>query len=138
MRLDEIRVSPNDRTFREFAGGLVVVCAGLATWLGWSSGNLLLFGFAAGAALLVAGVGVLRPRLLAPLFWGWMIVVFPVAWLVSHLILVVLFFGMITPVAVLFRLVGRDALNRKLRPEQATYWEEKPTISEATRYLRQF
>jgi hypothetical protein len=56
---------------------------------------------------------------------------------VSQATLLVLFFGVITPVAMLFALVGRDRLARR-RPQQDTYWKPKATPQDVRRYLRQY
>jgi hypothetical protein len=71
-------------------------------------------------------------------FTAAMIVTFPFAWIVSLVVLAIIFYGLITPLALLFRLLGRDALGRQHRPEQDTYWQEKPATQHPRRYLRQY
>jgi hypothetical protein len=67
-----------------------------------------------------------------------MILAFPIGWTVSNLVLVLVFFGLFTPVALVFRLLGRDALQRRFQPEQDTYWTARPETTEPVRYFRQF
>jgi hypothetical protein len=56
----------------------------------------------------------------------------------SLAVLAVIFYVVLTPVALVFRLIGRDALARRLDADNESYWEERPPASEPARYLRQF
>src|SRR2546421_396631 len=79
--------------------------------------------------------GLVRPALLRPLFVGWMILVFPIGWLMSRVMLAVLYYGLFTPLAVAFRLGGRDALRRRTRPAGDSYWVPRPPTLEVSRYF---
>ena len=138
MQWSEVITRPTDRKLREFAAIGAVLCIALAIWQGVSNGNLLLLGVYVALAGGVGIVGIVRPRWLGPIFTGWMILTFPIAWTVSTLVLLLLFYGLITPIALLFRLLGRDALDRKLRPDQNSYWTVKPSKKHPRTYLRQF
>ena len=61
----------------------------------------------------------------------------PVGVVVSRVLLGVLFFGLFTPVGLVFKLIGRDALARQYKPEQTSYWEPKPGTTDIRGYLRQ-
>ena len=69
----------------------------------------------------------MRPESLRFVFVGWIIAVFPIGWLVLHACLAVVYFGMLTPVGLIFRLMGRDVLQLGRRPEADSYWQTKPT-----------
>jgi multisubunit Na+/H+ antiporter MnhG subunit len=57
----------------------------------------------------------------------------------TRLLLTVFFFLVITPVGLIFRLMGRDALHRKLDRQAATYWIPKEyPIQDRTRYENYF
>jgi hypothetical protein len=137
MRWSEITARPTSRKLREFAAASVVATLALAVWQ-FASGNVALAAGLLAAAVIAAGVGYCKPRWLAPVFTAAMIVTFPFAWIVSLVVLAIIFYGLITPLAVLFRLLGRDALSRQLRPEQDSYWQEKPASQDPRRYLRQY
>jgi hypothetical protein len=62
----------------------------------------------------------------------------PVGWVVSRVLLIGVYFGLITPLALVLRLLGRDALRCRLDPEATTYWEPRPAAPDRRRYLRQF
>lgn len=85
------------------------------------------------AMLATAGVAVLQlvaflagfRQLSKALYAGLMIVFFPVGFVVSLVLLTVIYFLVITPLALVFRLIGRDALGRKPDPSRASYWRDR-------------
>ena len=138
MRWADVIADPTNAVLRQFAGILALILAALgvrqyaviedgsgAAWLG-------------GAAVMVAACGWFRPRLYKPVFVGWMVLAFPVAWAWSVAILGLLFFGLMTPIALAFRLIGRDPLRRRLEPDAPSYWIEKSHDASPERYLRQY
>jgi hypothetical protein len=123
---------------RQFAGLWLVFFAALAAWQWWGHEHRGWTTALAALALAVGPLGVLRPRFVRPVFVTWMVLVFPVGWVVSHLVLAVLFYGLFTPVGLFFRLVGRDALTLRRRSDRGSYWESKPQVTDASRYFQQF
>jgi hypothetical protein len=57
---------------------------------------------------------------------------------VSHVVLLLVFAVVVTPVALLLRLLGRDPLERRPDPRAATYWVDRKTEPDPRRYFRQF
>ena len=55
-----------------------------------------------------------------------------------HLILAAVYFLMFTPLALIFKLIGRDALQRRLDPRSNTYWQIRATRTDPAAYYRQF
>jgi hypothetical protein len=89
-------------------------------------------------AVTIGPLGLIWPRAIKPIFVGWMALAYPIGWFVSRVILGILFYGLFTPVAWIFRMRGRDALGLKRQPEAVTYWHAKPQPSNDSQYLRQF
>jgi hypothetical protein len=89
-------------------------------------------------ALGIGTVGLARPLAMRWLYVGAMIVAFPIGWTVSRAVLALLFYALFTPVAMLFRLMGRDALRLRPGPELPTYWSPKLLPSDSTRYFHQY
>jgi hypothetical protein len=56
----------------------------------------------------------------------------------SFLVLAVIWYGVFTLVALVFRLIGRDALQRSFEPDAPTYWQPKALPTDPRRYLRQY
>lgn len=86
----------------------------------------------------LAALFALLPPLRRPLYVGWMLAVFPISWLVSHVVLGVVFYMVLTPIGLLMRLVGRDPLRRQLDRQARSYWIERPKEIDSSRYFRQF
>jgi hypothetical protein len=122
---------------RQFAALWLVFFAGLAGWESWHGRSVLALAFAL-LAVTVAPMGLLAPRAIRPLFIAWMALAFPIGWTISKVCLAIMFYGVFTPVALVFRLLGRDALALRRSSEQITYWLPKPAATNAAGYLRQF
>jgi Saxitoxin biosynthesis operon protein SxtJ len=138
MNWCDIPWRPARRTLRQFAGLWIVCFAGLASWHGWIHVHPRLAVAYLIAAVTVGPLGLVKPEAIRPIFVGWMAAVFPVGWIVSRLVLAVLFYGLFTPVGLIFRLVGRDALCRSYQPETQTYWTQRPMTADMDRYFRSF
>jgi hypothetical protein len=89
-------------------------------------------------AVTIGPLGLAWPRAIKPVFVGWMTLAYPVGWMVSRVILGILFLGLFTPVGWLLRKSGKDELGLKRRPHAQTYWLPKPAASDKSKYLSQF
>ena len=89
-------------------------------------------------ALTIGVTGLIAPWTVRRIFVGWMVLAFPIGWLVSLIMIAVMYFLVLTPVALFFRLVGRDALTRKIEPAAATYWVDKESPADSRRYFQQY
>ena len=137
MRWLDIPRHPSRSTLRQFALLWVVAAAGFACWQ-WFHYEKRIAAGVFGAATVVGFWGCWRPLDLRHLFVGWMVLTFPVAWIVSKLLLGSIFFLVFTPIGLVFRLMGRDPLDRRWDPTAETYWQPKRMNSEPKSYLNQF
>jgi len=81
--------------------------------------------------------GVILPNLVRPVFMASMAITSPIGHVVGTVLLALIYFGMITPIAMIFRLMGRDAL--RLKPGKATsYWQDHVPTADVNQYLRQY
>lgn len=64
----------------------------------------------------VGAAGLIRPASVRWLFVGCMVATFPIGWVVSKALLMLLFINCALPLAVFLRLRGRDTLSRKPPP----------------------
>ncbi len=72
------------------------------------------------SVMLVLG-GVLIPRLLLPLYRGWMALGEALGWVNTRIILGVIFFLVVTPIGIFKRLFGSDAMRRRFEPDAESY-----------------
>ncbi|CAN4275727.1 hypothetical protein MCERHM32_01565 [Methylophilaceae bacterium] len=76
--------------------------------------------------------------LLSPLNKAWFMFGLTLGKIVSPIVLGIIFFGLITPIALIARLLGRDELKLK-RPKKSTYWSEPiGSNSDADSFKNQF
>jgi hypothetical protein len=138
MTWADIPWKPSNHTLRQFAGLWIVFFAGWACHQGFVHGNPGRAALFAGLAVTVGPVGLWQPQWIRPIFVGWMIAVYPIGWTVSHVLMAVLFYGVFTPVALVFQMIGRDALCLRHRSGQTTYWAPKAVATDMRSYFRQF
>ncbi|WP_336080170.1 SxtJ family membrane protein [Thalassospira sp. CH_XMU1448-2] len=83
-------------------------------------------------------VSLLKPDLLEPLNKLWMRFGLLLGMIVSPIVLGIMFFGLISPIALLMRLFGRDELRLKL-VEKKSHWIERSSDSaKAETFKHQF
>ena len=100
-------------------GGLLVVGA-ISWWRGHSVAPVVLWSLAATIAL----AGLLVPRALEPVERWWLRLGLVLAWVNTRIILTVLFYLVVTPIALVMRLF-RDPLDRRLAAEATSYWQRR-------------
>ena len=130
--------NPSDRMLRQFAGLWIVFLAGMAAWQEFHHGRHTVALVLAILSVTVGPVGVAWPRAIKPIFVGWMTLAYPIGWTVSRVVLGTIFFVLFTPIAWIFRMMGRDELGLTKQPQAVTYWRAKPQAADKARYLRQF
>lgn len=85
-------------------------------------------------------LGALAPTILKRPYLAWMFLALVLGFIVSHLILGVFFFCVITPVGWVARLVGKDFLRLRRDPQATSYWitREDSGPKNPADYERQF
>jgi hypothetical protein len=91
-----------------------------------------------GLGLVMAVLGMAVPAVGSALFRGWMAAGLPIGWTISHLILGVAYYLVLTPIGLLMRLLGHDPMSRRFDADAETYWEPHETPKQTSRYFRQF
>jgi hypothetical protein len=81
--------------------------------------------WALAVAALLAAITLTRAQWLAPLKHAWMKFGELLNMIVSPIVMGVIFFGVFTPVALVMRAIGRDAMARAYEPAAPTYWKRR-------------
>ncbi len=97
--------------------------AGRAIWL-------------AGAALTVIYFAI--PPVRRWIYLGWVYAAYPIGWTVSHLLLGIVYYLVLTPIGLIMRMAGRDPLERRFEPDRSSYWTEHSPSEDPSRYFRQY
>ncbi len=90
----------------------------------------------AGALLTMAYVA--APRLRRPLYVGMSLATYPIGWLVSHVILLAVFVFVVTPVALLMRILRQDPMQRRFDRSAQSYWVPRRPAEHLHSYFQQF
>jgi hypothetical protein len=137
MKWSDLPLNPTPRMLRQFSGTWLVVFAGLACQRGFvrhhPDAALVL-----GTVALLGLAGLARPAWMRWPFIAATVITFPIGWVISQLVLLLMFLLVITPVALLLRRLGRDILQLKRPPDNVSLWKKHPEKTEAGRYLKQF
>jgi len=121
---DDSSAIASDATFRQFAITATVMLAGFASIEAFVRNRWVAASVIGSLAIIIGAIGLTKPRALRPAFFVMMSVTTPVGWIISYILLGIMYFVVITPVAVLFRLMRRDALHLR-RQQVDTYWRRR-------------
>ena len=139
MRWSDLQLDPDRKTLRQFAAIWLVFFSAIAIWQGVWRGNTAAGYVLAAVALVVGMSGLLAPAKIRLVYVAATVLAFPIGWMVSHVILALLFFGILTPVGMLFRMIGRDPLcRRRSAASGTTYWTTKRKPASSREYFNQF
>jgi hypothetical protein len=136
---DEVPARVPERTLREFAALCIVVFGGVfaLSWF-WRQRTPSAWGwFLLAIALLIGLPGLIWPNRIRPVYQGALALAKLNGHFVGLTLLALVYFGVLTPLAFLFRLARRDGLGRFIRPCES-YWVDHEPTTDVRRYLRQY
>ncbi len=135
----ELNTKPSFTDLRNFGliflGGTGIL--GLVFWqvIDHDLKRRAMYFFIAGGAVMVLA---LIPPIGRILYVLWMGFGLTLGLVTSPIIMFALFLFLITPVALFFRVTGRDLMRRKLDEKSDSYWEDYPHAEDPSRYVKQF
>ncbi|MBW3543785.1 MAG: hypothetical protein KY476_26350 [Planctomycetes bacterium] len=134
----DIKWHPESRFLRQFAALFIVFfgLVGAHQFFGRDAHTAGIVLWAVGGT--IGGVGLVAPAFMRYVYLGWMCALYPVAWVVSHVVLAAIYFLVLTPIGLAMKLFGRDPMQRSFDPAASTYWKPRPPQTETSRYFRQF
>ncbi len=146
-KMIEIDWKPDETTLKQF-GFIALFGFGFLAAMAWF--QLLIFsalpddlrqtvaGVFGGLAVVSTLFSLVAPKANLPIYVGLTVLAYPIGFVLSYVIMGFLFFVMITPLGLFFRVVGRDPLNRNFDPAAATYWSDPRPRRGKESYFRQF
>ncbi|UCF05417.1 MAG: hypothetical protein JSV33_16150 [bacterium] len=115
--------------------GIALCLFGALFW--WRGKDFYIYLIAIGGAFILLGLAV--PIVLKPIQKVWMTFAILLGWVMTRVILSILFFVMITPIGFISKLFGKDFLSLKFDKEAGTYWLPKDIDTSSARdYESQF
>lgn len=136
MSLVRINRHPSRRQLVVFGAAWLIFLSAIAFSL-WLKHRPIAAETVGAAALVVPALGAVFPRGLAALYVGLSYATFPIGWVVSHAVLAVIYFLVLTPLGWLMRLGGYNPLARGFVHTAPSYWRARPPEPKPETYLRQ-
>jgi hypothetical protein len=121
-------VSPRGSTDRSFGLLFAVVCGLIAMFGLWEGRRSAVWWLV--AALIFCIVAWFAAPLLGPLNRGWRWLSLQLFQIANPIIMGLVFFVVITPIAIIMRQVGRDPLKLRFDPEKPSYWLDRMSVGE--------
>jgi hypothetical protein len=126
------------KQLRTFGIGLTVLLMiiGLIQFL---KGNTPIYQYFVGASLVMLITTLLIPTAIRPIYSGAMFISHVLGWINTRLILGLLFFLVFTPISWIFKIMGKDPLERKFDKKAPSYWKTREiTNFDKSRCEKQF
>ena len=89
-----------------------------------------------GGAIWISGL--ISYRLTRAIYLVLVTLTLPIGLVISLTIMALFYFGIITPLGLLFRIMGRDSMCRRFDAKAKTYWIPHESSRAAERYFQQF
>jgi len=137
MLIQEIReIKSGKRELRQFGLTVGIVLALIGGWFLFRHKTYWVPFVSVGGALVLAGL--VAPIVLLPFQKIWMALAVVLGWVMSRLLLILLFYLVVTPIGLTGRLMGHPFLEKGFRTEAGTYWVRRKTKTERQACERQF
>lgn len=133
----KLKLEPTTKNLREFGvyGSVFFLCFwALKFWVFRHGSSELFLGLA--AFLLITGL--LLHAVLKPVFIGWVWVAGKIGWLNTRLILGIVFYGVLTPIALIRRWAGKNSMTFPFDPSVDSYWVNVQKDRLPENYEKQF
>ena len=137
MALAKLNLNPTDRHLRQF-GGICVFAVPLVAWF-WTRDTAVV-AWCTAASVAIGAAAYFKPIFVKPLFIGLTIATFPIGLVVGELAMLLIYFGAFLPMSLVFRLVGRDSLQRRPSAKQdvESLWQAREQPAGVKSYYQQF
>ena len=139
MSLIEINWYPKRKELRNFAMIALIASFLIALLLYIFKGVCIHWAviiFAAGLGIFLSSFVSLK--LTRIMYLGLILVTLPIGWVVSLILLASFYFLLLTPLGLLFRLLGREPLCRRFDRTAKSYWLTRQEPDSLDRYFHQF
>ena len=139
MALIEINWHPDRKELRRFGTVAAVASLALALLLCSVKGLDIAWGLLiCGIGLLVRFCSVVSAPATRVIYLGLVLATWPIGYVLSTVVLAVFYFLVLTPVGLIFRLIGRDVLGRRFDETARSYWRKRQPPETTDRYFHQF
>lgn len=134
MTLD---LKPTPRRLSEFAVAFAVAGTLVGLMLTWRGVSPVWAGLVAGIALVWAFVGRRVQAVGLRTYQGLTLLTYPIGLVVSHVLMAIVYFAILTPIGWLRRTFGGDPLRRAFDRDASSYWTPREGKPDLESYFRQ-
>jgi len=148
MSLIKIDWNPDRTMLRRFAVVATVIFAALAGWVAWRSAIVgvdvpqravpWVAGILAALAAWAGVAAAAAPAAIRPVYLALTAIGLPIGFVVSQVVLVGVYYGVLTPIGLILRLAGQDPMRRRFDRSAGTYWDRRDPDVAVERYFRQY
>jgi hypothetical protein len=132
-----IEKNPSPRQLAVF-GLLWLAFFGIAGTSCWRHGSHVDAAVGWGLGVLIPLVGLAWPEFLRVVYLIAVYSTLPIGLAISFVILVVIYYTVLTPIGLVMRLLGYDPLQRRFDRNAASYWTPRQPQEKIERYFQQF
>ncbi len=139
MALIDINLKPSKDVLKDFAMIALVMLTIIAFAFHW------IYGLSSQNALYLCGIGLvifllsrISPSLVIPIYIILTLITVPIGLVISFTVMAIFYYGLLTPIGLIFKIIGRDTMERKWDKECNTYWVEHKSPESTKRYYNQF
>ena len=138
MLLDDVKkIKSTEKELKEFGWVVGGVALALGALLLWRHRPAYPYFLIAGTVLVFFGF--VKPEVLKPVQRAWMTLALLIGWVMTRVLLGVLFYFVLTPISLISRLTGKEFLDMKIGRSGKSYWNyRKPRKFEKKIYEQQF
>jgi hypothetical protein len=138
MTWSDLPTNPSPKVLRQFSAAWLVFFLAVGARQYFSRVHHEVGIILGAIAILISGLGMIKPVAVRWLFVTCTVLAFPIGWAISQIMLALIFYGLVTPIAFIFRVQGRDLLARKPSIGRATFWMLKKMPTDVSSYFRQY
>jgi len=89
-----------------------------------------------GIGLIVLCIGLLAPRMLKNVYAIFLKVAHAIGWFNTRVILILIYYVILTPIALILGIFGKDLLSRKIEKSVSSYWAARQSTKPAKEQLK--
>ncbi len=139
MALIDINWNPDRnelRTFGKISMAMLILIALVCYWLDRLTAVGSLYLCAAGLVIFI--LSRISTKLVKPFYLLLYAIALPIGLILTHILMAIFYFIILTPIGLVFRLIRRDPMQRKFDSHTKTYWLPHRTPDSLKRYFNQF
>lgn len=138
MMIEEIKNIKGDKSdWKKFGMMMGIILAVIGFYLLWKKNNYAQYVFILAAAFSILGLVI--PLALKPVYKAWMALSVIMGFIMTKVIMVIIFYLIVTPIGLVASLTGKKFLDMTIDKKAKSYWIARETLrKEKSDYERQF